>query len=149
MGNGVQLDRKSGDALTDDLPDRFILQPEISMGQDISQTCNSSSGNRWMAIAHRVRDLFGGFTEQLEVAQYRIGDKVISRKLHRAQPMAVTDHPGAEELHVAQKESPIPALLALRQEGWPRLQCVGAAQPAGLGGSPGPPERSGDPPAPA
>ena len=108
VGNGVQLDRKSGDALTDDLPDRFILQPEISMGQDISQTCNSSPGNRWMAITHRVRDLFGGFTEQLKVAQHRIGDELIRRKLLRVHPIAITEHPGAETLHVAQEQRPVP-----------------------------------------
>ena len=36
QGNGIQLDGKSWNAAAHDLPDRFILQSEIGMGQDVA-----------------------------------------------------------------------------------------------------------------
>jgi hypothetical protein len=36
QGNRVQLGGESRNAAAHDLPDRFVLQPEIGMGQDVS-----------------------------------------------------------------------------------------------------------------
>jgi hypothetical protein len=61
----------------------------------IPQPHNPPPGHLWIATAHGGRDLFGGFTEQLEVPQRRIGDGFIVRELLRAQSMSKMDHLGA------------------------------------------------------
>ena len=88
----------------------------------ITQTCNASPWHRWMAIAHGVRDLFGGFTEQLEVAQHRIGDEFIRRKLLCVHPVALSEKPGAETEQIFQHQLEIHGLHTIpigRPMPWP------------------------------
>jgi hypothetical protein len=45
------------------LPDRVLLEAEIGVGKNITQTSNSSPGDGWMTLLNFFWNLLGRFSE--------------------------------------------------------------------------------------
>jgi hypothetical protein len=51
----------------DNIPDNFIVNGEVGMGKDVSQSGNFAPFDLGMAIAQVVRNIFDGFADDLQI----------------------------------------------------------------------------------
>jgi len=58
----MQLGRQGRNTAAYYLPNRLIFQPEISMGEHITQPSYPTPWNLWMPLTDGVRDLLGSFS---------------------------------------------------------------------------------------
>ena len=137
----VQLVSQGWNALGNNLPDGVVFQAEIGMRQNIAEASNASPGHLGVPLADRRRDLLCRFTKNLQVAQYGVNHHLVSKKVLPGEPLAVSEHFGAAQLHVLEEQRPITGTPPLRQEQRPPARSAAAVQGEVRGASPGPPER--------
>ena len=59
----------------DDVPDLFQVDSRVIVDQDISKSGEATPGKAGMKRPKALRDLLGGFADDLEVANYSILDQ--------------------------------------------------------------------------
>ena len=69
------------------LPDRVLLEAEIGVGQNITQTCNSSPGDGWMTLLNLCWNLLSRFSELLKIAKNSVVNQFIAKELILAKAM--------------------------------------------------------------
>lgn len=89
------------------LPDRVLLEAEIGVGKNITQTSNSSPGDEWMTLLNLCWELLCCFSEWLKIAKNSVDNQFIAKELILAKAMGVAHHLGATLLHVPEKQAPV------------------------------------------
>jgi len=74
------------------------------MCQNIAEASNASPGQLGVPLTNRRRDLFRRFTQHLQVAEYGVNQHLVSKKLLSGEPLAVSEHLGAAQLHVLEEQ---------------------------------------------
>ncbi len=137
----VQLVSQGWNALGNNLPDGVFFQAEVGMHQNIAEASNAPPGQLGVPLTDRWRDLFGRFTQHLQVAEYGVNHHLVRKTVLLGKPLAVSEDLRAAPLHVQEEERPIAATSPFRQEEWPPARSAAAVQGEDRDASPGPPGR--------
>ncbi len=141
LSNFVQLFSQGWNALGNDLPDGVLFQAEVGMRQNVAEASNASPGQVGVPLTDRRRDLFRRFPQYLQVAEYGVNHHLVSKKVLPGEPLAVSEHFGAAQLHVLEEQRPITGTPPFRQAERPPARSAAAVQGEDRGASPGPPGR--------